>query len=496
MIAKPSISIDWARRLRHVVLAAGLLAATIGGCGSSDERKRAAALAGGCSINSDCGKDLICAFERCHEWCRTDHDCDEALRCVKSDQSEHFVCQLPDETECKTDKDCPGDQRCGIDQECRDACAESDDCVGDQRCDPSGECASTEPGKDVLDARGQLIAVGPVVTSGAGGAGDASDRGGAGSVDPPHSAEVGGSEPGVGAGGAGEATSVQAGSPGEDGAGDDRPPADYEEQPGADEPVDNDFREDAIPVSRAVSIYLSKKTGAGLDYDQDADWFSFTVPDDGRGHVITLRIEQEASLQTSIKVYARADGTAIGSQVLEMGTLRYAYVTAASGTTTLFSFSNYLVAGSKGMAYISFEEEAEADDHEPNNDRTSASPIVLGEANLGQALNPFQSESVHPNQDWYALDLGLGSATFTLNSAPNDARLDVSVLYPNQGQPTLLKRPEIGATGAWSFNVTSAGTHYIVVQPTGSSGSGAVRWFDYLTKPDYLQTPYSFTVTQ
>jgi hypothetical protein len=488
MKGKRIIDTASARRLRNALVASGMVAAVIAGCSSGDERKRAAALAGGCSINSECQPDLICAFARCHEACKRDYDCDIPLRCVKSRQTDLFVCQLPDETECAIDADCPRGQGCGIDEECRDVCADSDDCVGDQSCDPSGKCASTEPGRDVLDAQGRLIAAESLGAPGAGGADSGSHQGGQGSGD--------GASPSAGSVSKGGAPS-EGGASSEGGAPSDAyPPADYEEQPGVDEPVNNDFREDAIVVTKAVNIYLSKKKGAGLDYDQDADWFAFTVPDDGRGHVITVRMEQEASLQINLKVYAQADGTAIGSQILEMGTLRYAYVTAASGTTALFNFSNYLTAGSKGMAFITFEEEPEADDHEPNNEKATAAPITLGETYVAQALNPFLSESVHPNQDWYALDLAVGSATVTIDSAPTDARLELDVMYPNQGQPTLLKRPEIGGTGSWNFNVTTAGLHYLVIQPSPASGTGGIHSFDYLTKPDYLQTPYSFSVTQ
>lgn len=480
-----------ARRLRDVLWATGLVAATIAGCSSGDERKRAASLAGGCSINSDCEQSLICAFGRCHKACDEDRDCFTGLRCVKSE--ERPVCQLPEETECKINDDCKGDQICGVDDECRDACEMSTDCVGDQRCDVSGACASTDPSRDALDSRGRLVAAEPEATPGAGGAGDGSHQGGEGSGAP----NVGGTGAVDTQAHGGDASTTSAGAPGEGGSpSNGSPAAEFEEQAGVAETVDNDFREDAIPITTAVNIYLSKKSGADLDYDQDADWFSFAVPDDGRGHVITIRMEQEASLQMTIKAFAQVDGTEIGAQTLEMGTLRYAYVTAGSGTTTLFRFSNHLTAGSKGMAFITFEEEAEDDDHEPNNEKTSATSIALDEPTIGQALNPFVSESVHPNQDWFSLNLAVGTATVTLNSAPVDARLELDVLAPNQGQPTLLKRPEAGSTGAWSFNVTTAGTHYIVVQPSPGNSALGIHSFDYLTKPDYMQTPYSFTVTQ
>jgi hypothetical protein len=172
----------WLGRLSRLLAAGGLASLAIHGCSSSsDERKRASELAGGCAINSDCDPELICAFERCHKQCTEDRDCLADLRCVKSEVSDVFVCQLEEETECSVDKDCPGDQVCGVDDECRDSCKEEDDCVGAQVCANSGECASTAPGKDQLDAEGNLI---PDDASAPGAGGNGSDpSGGTGGTD-------------------------------------------------------------------------------------------------------------------------------------------------------------------------------------------------------------------------------------------------------------------------------------------------------------------------
>lgn len=496
------------RCISALLLAASFVATASAGCdGSSDERGRASELAGGCSINSDCAEDLICAFERCHEACTQDRDCDADLRCVKSEVTDVFVCQLDDETVCKADKDCPGDQVCGIDEECRDSCKMGDDCIADQVCDPSGECASTAPGKDLLDGKGRLIAADSSGPSGSGGAagdgplpGQGGQNSGTGNGGAPGmtsagtngmvngGASTGGSEAvGGDTSSAGSGTSTEGGASG-------YPPAEYEEEPGAVETVANDFREDAIPVTEAVNIYLSEKRNAGLAYDQDSDWFSFSTPDDGHSHIITVRMQQEANLHMRVSVQAAADGSSMGSQELQQGTLRYVYVTAGPNSTTLFRFSNIITAGSKGMAFITFEDTVENDDHEPNNDKTSASPIQLGTSVSGLLLSPFVSEIDQPNQDWYALDLALGTTTVTLSAAPTDGRLAIDILRPNEGQAKQLISPAIGSTGAWPFTVTTAGTHYISIRPSASGSD--VACFEYLTQPNYMTQQYSFTVSQ
>src|SRR6185436_2683796 len=88
-------------------------------CGSSDEPIGAAALAGGCLINTDCNSPLVCAFRRCHIECTESRDCPPGQRCVASDRP-FKVCQLDQERACTRDNDCPLNMKCGVDGECRD----------------------------------------------------------------------------------------------------------------------------------------------------------------------------------------------------------------------------------------------------------------------------------------------------------------------------------------------------------------------------------------
>jgi hypothetical protein len=109
-----------------------------------------------CSINSDCPEPLRCAFDRCHSACEETRDCLHGQRCVASDRPFH-VCQLPDETKCAYNSDCPGSQICGANGECRDPCATERDCVKGQLC---VERACVEP-SEAIDAGAR-----PVVDSG------------------------------------------------------------------------------------------------------------------------------------------------------------------------------------------------------------------------------------------------------------------------------------------------------------------------------------------
>lgn len=130
---------SWARRLGPTLFA--LVGAWAAGCSSSEaEHVKAAALGGGCSINSDCAGALVCAFRRCHVECTVDRDCDPGQRCMVSDKPFH-VCQLSDEVDCSYNSECPGEQVCGADGQCRDQCSSDRDCVNGQIC-TARTCAS------------------------------------------------------------------------------------------------------------------------------------------------------------------------------------------------------------------------------------------------------------------------------------------------------------------------------------------------------------------
>ena len=101
----------------------------------------AAELAEGCSLDSDCASQLVCAFGTCHVECQTTPDCtarDLGL-CIESDKP-YKVCQNPKEEDCLRNSDCAGTQVCAVDDRCRDACTTSKDCIVGQTC-AAGVCA-------------------------------------------------------------------------------------------------------------------------------------------------------------------------------------------------------------------------------------------------------------------------------------------------------------------------------------------------------------------
>ena len=121
---------------------------------------------GSCLLNSDCNQGLVCTWGKCHVACNTSADCPAGQSCVtSSDQSK--VCQLPGETYCIYNHDCPSGLICGVDQKCRKQCQVDIDCLSGQICTSAQTCVDPNNNPVVPDA-------------GLGGFGGAPDAGGAG----------------------------------------------------------------------------------------------------------------------------------------------------------------------------------------------------------------------------------------------------------------------------------------------------------------------------
>jgi hypothetical protein len=129
------------RALVFAAVAAVGVAAAVPACHSSEDAATLAALAAGCSLDSDCTSPLVCVFQTCHVECNTSADCvSRGLgECVEGDKP-YRVCQNPTEEDCVRTSDCPGEEVCASDERCRDACVTSKDCGAGQEC-TSGVCA-------------------------------------------------------------------------------------------------------------------------------------------------------------------------------------------------------------------------------------------------------------------------------------------------------------------------------------------------------------------
>jgi hypothetical protein len=87
------------------------------------------ATATGCSVNSDCATNLICALGKCRPHCVDASDCPvPGSSCI--DDGRNAVCETPTEknTPCTSEFDCPVPLACASDYRCRDLCQRDADC--------------------------------------------------------------------------------------------------------------------------------------------------------------------------------------------------------------------------------------------------------------------------------------------------------------------------------------------------------------------------------
>lgn len=96
-----------------------------------------------CELNSDCDAPLVCRIGYCRRECSTSRDCAAGLDCVE-DNSGLGACQLPRETSCVRDSDCPESLVCTM-GECTNECGCPDGvpCVD---CPPGATCIGRPDG--------------------------------------------------------------------------------------------------------------------------------------------------------------------------------------------------------------------------------------------------------------------------------------------------------------------------------------------------------------
>jgi hypothetical protein len=491
------------------VLALGALACSDD---SSDIAAKVGKVTDSCALNSDCASPLVCVFERCHEPCNADSDCPYPARCVQSDRTNVFACQFPDEAACSggDDSDCNAPLVCAEDDQCRSPCRNDAECPDEQSCTSGGVCAGErEVGDD-----GELLTSEPADPGSLGDEDDDSDTApdDAGSeVEPPSEEEPepnAEERPDASMDLGEEPVAVDAGLQSEDEHDDVSDPLDggsdpsevetdamssvpeepepevesnfdYVEEEGMLEPMPNETREDALPLTTA-SIWLE---------GSDVDWFYVDVPDDGRAQIIELTQTQSVDLISSIGVVAGADFSPIGTAYNAIrGTNRTLYATVGSGTRTLFSFA--ATNRGFGRSDITVSVTPENDEYEPNPSRDEAAPIALNTDITAQLIVPYVSTSDRSADDYYQVELAEGSAIFRLLSTPSNLRYRVRLLPIGEGATQTVANTTVGDTGSWEFDVPTAGAYAVSVEDLEQVGA----YFQSLEP--HLVESYSFRVEQ
>jgi len=153
---------------------------------------------GTCVLNSDCNQGLVCTWGKCHVACNTSADCPAGESCVTSSEQSN-VCQLPGQTYCIYNHDCPPGLICGVDQKCRKQCQVDVDCLYGQICTSEQTCVDLNNSPLVLD--GGVASAGGA--GGVNGTSRASGSGGGGATGDAGVPDVPGAQPDVPIGGSG-----------------------------------------------------------------------------------------------------------------------------------------------------------------------------------------------------------------------------------------------------------------------------------------------------
>jgi len=219
--------------------------------------------------------------------------------------------------------------------------------------------------------------------------------------------------------------------------------------------IPNDDRQHAVNFGSGATLCVSN--------DQDSDWFYVDTPSDGRAHVIKLDISETDESWVDIYVTADKDGSAMGRiHPSQRGLKLSSFATVGPGTRTYFQVEGF--TNNTDTTTIDVTVTAEADEHEPNNDRASATPIQPATEISAQLILPYVSQTDQQVQDIYEVDLAAGEHTFEMKSVPSDLSPAVQV---SDSADTIITTHNHGANrGAkfsFEFTASKAGTYYFQV---------------------------------
>jgi len=247
------------------------------------------------------------------------------------------------------------------------------------------------------------------------------------------------------------------------------------------DPIPNGDREHAVDFGAGGTLCLIDSS--------DSDWFYVDTPSDGRAHVIELDISETDGSWINIDVTAEKDGSDLGRiHPSQRGLKLSGFVTVGPGTRTFFEVKG--ATPNSDTTTIDVLVSAEADDHEPNNDRASASLIQSATEVSAQLILPYVSATDQEMQDWYKAELSAGKHTFQMTAVPSDLYPDIDVRdSANADLSGSNHGPNRGATFSFTFSVAEAGTYYFMVDNFVGVGvlySGV--------KADSYTQPYKFRI--
>ncbi len=256
--------------------------------------------------------------------------------------------------------------------------------------------------------------------------------------------------------------------------------APYVEACGSAEPMSNDDRDMALALGSETTLCLAD----GADHD----WFYVDTPADGKAHILELDFDQEPSAWANLAVFAKADGSQIGTFHSAKGVKASVWVTLGPGARTLLDFTPNIA--SQALVTVKASMTAENDSYEPNNERAAAATIMSATDISAQMMVPYVSVDQSLEDDWYKVELTAGAHVFRLTSEPEEAWIEVQISDSARVDVASGHPPNRGAAFNFNFSVSAAGTYYFRL----ASNVGSMPTISTGSKPHFLSESYAFRI--
>jgi hypothetical protein len=247
---------------------------------------------------------------------------------------------------------------------------------------------------------------------------------------------------------------------------------------------------------QAKAIELGKTYDGLCLTDDDEDWFEFVAPGDGSTGFATISLTYtEGSL--SGEAYLAGPNRKLGDGYTSEGETLTLHFAMVPKETYRVKITGRAAAYTMSSKYTTF-----ADSFEPNDKKEDAKAITtnspISAFMNGYACIPGGDEC---GDDWYAVDLAAGEATFKLENVATDTighwtlcNMDGSTVIDGApGRNPINKYGNERGESVTDTRVVPAAGRYLVrvssfLDPTIGSAT--------LLPPDVFTRPYSFSITQ
>jgi hypothetical protein len=250
-------------------------------------------------------------------------------------------------------------------------------------------------------------------------------------------------------------------------------------------------------LASAIPYSVGTRHPACLHTADDIDFFEFSAPN-VPGYMVVSVIDVGMNSNVDVQVYTLADqgGELVSAYDSSRGGSAYAYFAAYPGAAYAVSVEPWSSTIDGPNPYVLSVAFHEIDDpYEPNNLRSAAKTIEVGEPIEAYMYAGFENSSSIPSEDWYdwyKLALEPGEATILLEVFANDINGEIQLYDPLGVDIAYEYESTNGASVVVEHAIEEAGTYFVRIAPWSSRnprGTGS-------NPPQYLTVPYTLTVTQ